>query len=52
MVADWQVAGLLEVSVLEPVLATIEHGLVVRTLGTLAVGDAKTLRKVVSEVIG
>ena len=52
MVADWQSAGLIKVSVLKPVLATIEQGLVVRTLGTLAVADAKTLRKVVSEVIG
>lgn len=52
MIADWQAAGLLKVSVLKPVLATIEQGRVVRTLGTLAVGDAKTLRKVVSDVIG
>ena len=52
MVADWQSAGLIKVSVLKPVLATIEQGLVVRTLGTLAVADAKTLRKVVSDVIG
>ena len=40
MVADWQSAGLIKVSVLEPVLATIEQGLVVRNLGTLAVADA------------
>ena len=35
MVADWQAAGLLKVSVLKPVVTTIEQGLVVRTLGTL-----------------
>ena len=52
LVANWQAAGLLKVSVLKPVLTTIEQGLVVQTLGTLAVADAKTLRKVVSDVIG
>ena len=46
------VAELIKVSVLKPVLTTIEQGLVVQTLGTLAVADAKTLRKVVSDVIG
>lgn len=52
MVADWQAAGLIKTSVLKPVLATIEQGLVVRVMGQLSAPDTKTLRNVLSDVIG
>ncbi|HEY8709360.1 MAG TPA: type II toxin-antitoxin system PemK/MazF family toxin [Burkholderiaceae bacterium] len=52
MVSDWQSAGLIKASVLKPVFTTIEQGLVVRTMGALSAADAKTLREVVSDVIG
>ena len=44
MVADWQGAGLIKVSVLKPVFTTIEQGLVLRTMGHLSdAGRAKVL---------
>ncbi len=52
MVANWQAAGLIKASVLKPVFTTIEQGLVIRTLGSLATVDANTLREVVGDVIG
>lgn len=52
MVGDWQGAGLVKTSVFKPVFTTIEQGLVVRTMGKLATADTKTLRHVISEVIG
>jgi mRNA interferase MazF len=52
MVGDWQGAGLVKASVLKPVLATIEQGLVLRVMGHLSAADIKTLREVVADVIG
>jgi len=52
MVRDWQGAGLIKTSVLKPVFTTIEQGLVIRTMGTLAAADIKTLREIVADVIG
>lgn len=52
MVADWQGAGLVKTSVLKPVFATIEQGLVVRTMGHFSEADIKTLRQIAAEVIG
>jgi mRNA interferase MazF len=51
-VADWQGAGLIKLSVFKPVLATIEQTLVMRVMGQLAVGDAKTLREILRDVMG
>ena len=52
MVADWQAAGLIKSSVLKPILTTIEHGLVVRTIGKLSTADLHTLREALAKVIG
>ncbi len=52
MVNDWQGAGLVKASVLKPVFTTIEQGLVLRVMGHLSAADIKTLREVVSDVIG
>jgi len=49
-VAKWKEAGLLRPSVLKPVIATIERGLVLRKLGRLADEDRATLRKVLDEI--
>ena len=51
MVGDWQGAGLVKASVLKPVFATIEQGLVLRVMGKLAAADIKTLRALVGDVI-
>lgn len=52
MVADWQAAGLIKPSVLKPILTTIEHGLVVRTMGKLSTADLHALREALAKVIG
>lgn len=52
MVADWQAAGLIKPSVLKPVVTTIEQDLVIRTMGTLAAADLRSLRETIAQVIG
>ncbi len=52
MVGEWRSAGLLKSSVLKPVFATIEQGLVLRVMGQLSAADVQTLRGVVGEAIG
>ena len=52
IVTDWQSAGLIKLSVLKPVFATIEQSLVVRTLGALSVADTRTLRDAVAQSVG
>ena len=51
-VTDWQSAGLIKLSVFKPVFATIEQGLVVRTLGALSIADVGALREAVARSIG
>jgi mRNA interferase MazF len=50
-IAKWKEAGLLRASVLKPVVATIEHGLILRKLGRLAEGDIANLRKILDEIL-
>ena len=52
LVADWQSAGLIKLSVFKPVFATIEQGLVVRTLGALSVADTLILREAIAQSVG
>lgn len=51
-VAHWKEAGLLKPSVLKPVVATIERGLVLRKLGRLAEEDRRALRQVLDGILG
>jgi mRNA interferase MazF len=51
-VTKWKEAGLLRPSVLKPVVATIERGLVLRKLGRLEEKDRRALRKVIGEILG
>jgi mRNA interferase MazF len=51
-VAEWEEAGLLKPSVLKPLLATLERGLVRRKLGRLGRDDRRTLRRVLDEILG
>jgi mRNA interferase MazF len=51
-VARWKAAGLLKPSVLKPVLATIERGLVLRKLGRLEGEDRRALREVLRAILG
>ena len=52
LVADWHSAGLIKLSVFKPVFATIDQGLVVRTLGALSVNDSRTSREAFALSIG
>jgi mRNA interferase MazF len=49
---DWQGAGLLKPSAVKPVIATLEQGLVIRSLGALDPEDQDALRRAISQIIG
>lgn len=51
-IAMWKQAGLLRPSVFKPLLATIEKGLVLRTLGRLEDEDRRALRAVLDDILG
>ena len=51
-VGQWKEAGLLKASVLKPVVATIERGLVLRKLGRLKEDDRRALRGVLEVILG
>ena len=51
-VGDWEAAGLLQPSVIKPVLATVERNLVLRRLGGLSASDRSALRKALSAILG
>ena len=48
----WKEAGLLKPSVLKPLLATVERGLVIRKLGRLQEQDRRGLREALESVLG
>jgi mRNA interferase MazF len=52
IVGDWELAGLIKMSVLKPVFTTLEQRLVLRILGHLSDADMKTLRGILGDVIG
>jgi mRNA interferase MazF len=52
LLARWQAAGLLKPSVVKPVIATLEQGLVIRRLGRLADEDQADLRTAIAGIIG
>lgn len=52
LIADWQIAGLIKPSVFKPVLATIEQGLVARSMGKLSANDLPALRIIIGQIVG
>ena len=48
----WQAAGLLKPSAVKPVVATLEQGLVIRSLGALTAEDQEALRRAIGQIIG
>ena len=48
----WKDAGLLKPSVIKPVVATIEKGLVLRKLGVLQGADIEALRSAIGRIFG
>ena len=51
-VAEWKTAGLLKVSTVKPILATVEKALVIRSLGHFTSRDMSALRDVLRYIIG
>ena len=51
-IRGWQEAGLLKPSAIKPVIATIERGLIRRTLGHFRPDDLDALRAVLNSIIG
>src|SRR5438128_2363297 len=51
LITDWQGAGLPKASLIKPVLATIEHGLILRTLGALQGADVQSLRSALRQIL-
>ncbi len=51
-VKDWQVAGLLKPSAIKPVIATVEHSLIIKRLGKLNQHDQQTLRATIAKIVG
>ncbi len=52
LIGDWRGAGLLKASLIKPVVTTIEHGLILRKLGSLRETDAHALRAALREIFG
>jgi mRNA interferase MazF len=52
IVQDWQQAGLLRPSMIKPVMATIERGLVLRRLGSLDAENQAALKRAISDILG
>ena len=51
-ITKWKEAGLLKPSVMKPVVATVERGLVLRNLGQLRDQDREKLRRILRVVVG
>ena len=52
IVTEWSNTGLVKPSVIKPVIATIEKGLIIRKLGKLENGDRQALKNALSEILG
>lgn len=49
---DWQQAGLIKLSVLKPLIATIEQRQIIRTMGKLSQRDQSGLHTALQEILG
>lgn len=49
---DWQQAGLLKLSVIKPLIATIEQSQIIRTMGALSRNDQNGLYSVLQKILG
>ena len=51
LINDWAAAGLLKVSVIKPIVTTLEKSLVLRRLGQLEARDLQALRSVLGVIL-
>ena len=52
LISNWQGAGLPKASLIKPVVATLERGLILRTLGALQGADVEALRTALRQILG
>lgn len=52
LVQDWQAAKLLMPSAIKPVLATLDQSLIIKILGALSPRDTRSLREIVTQIVG
>jgi len=52
VITEWKDAGLLKPSVIKPIFATIEKGLLLRKLGRLGKKDRKILQETLEKLLG
>lgn len=52
LVRDWQAANLLKPSAIKPVLATLEQGLIIKSLGKLSAYDQQQLKEMIGKIFG
>ena len=52
LITDWHGAGLPKPSLIKPVLATVEQGLILRKLGALQADDVQSLRSALRNIFG
>lgn len=52
IVSNWKEAGLLKISTIKPILATVEKTLIIRSLGQLTQRDLIALRDAVKVILG
>jgi mRNA interferase MazF len=51
LISQWQAANLLKPSVIKPVFATLEQGLILKHLGVLQPSDQSALRQAIAAVL-
>jgi mRNA interferase MazF len=52
LVQDWQATKLLKPSTIKPAFATLEQGLVIKTLGKLSQSDSQALKQMIGKILG
>lgn len=52
LLTHWQNANLLKPSVVKPIMATLEQGLVIKQLGRLSADDQAALKLSIKQIIG
>ncbi len=51
LIQDWSHAGLIKPSMLKPLIATLDQGLIIRKLGRLSQQDQDTLRTLLNHIL-
>ncbi|MFQ5329284.1 MAG: type II toxin-antitoxin system PemK/MazF family toxin [Thermodesulfobacteriota bacterium] len=51
-ISQWREAGLIKPSVIKPVIATIENGLIIKKLGSLGDKDQSSLKEALQTILG